>query len=209
MRRTSLALVAATLLPCLAQAAFADLVKATSVADTAITGAYATSGASTDVASINGVFFDFTATATGTRAFTVNYSPQTPAGETTLFLFLGAATSSVTVTDIRFHNGAFDPGTLAGANAQGTGFGGPFALSTGTNRIVSTGFTNLNGFTNVGGYTHVSFYVNFTAIGSRLQLDYIANPEPGTMALMGLGLAGLGGIVWRRRRAAKAAKPTA
>lgn len=45
--------------------------------------------------------------------------------------------------------------------------------------------------------------------GSTLGFDAIANPEPGTMALFGLGALGLGGFAWRRRLAAKKAKAAA
>lgn len=38
------------------------------------------------------------------------------------------------------------------------------------------------------------------------QFDKISNPEPGTMALFGLGALGLGGMAWRRRKTSKTDK---
>ncbi len=42
-----------------------------------------------------------------------------------------------------------------------------------------------------------------TTTGRTLSVTFVVNPEPGTIALFGLGIAGLGGFALRRRRAAK------
>ncbi|MCE9636401.1 MAG: PEP-CTERM sorting domain-containing protein [Planctomycetes bacterium] len=52
----------------------------------------------------------------------------------------------------------------------------------------------------------ITFTVNTGAAGGQnFLLDAVSNPEPGTMALFGLGAMGLGGFAWRRRKAKKAA----
>lgn len=42
----------------------------------------------------------------------------------------------------------------------------------------------------------------FAAAGNKITIDTVSNPEPGTMALFGLGALGLVGLVRRRRKAA-------
>ena len=54
----------------------------------------------------------------------------------------------------------------------------------------------------------ITFTLNNPAgTGARtpIQIDAIANPEPTTLALFGLGILGLGAVVRRRRRGAKSA----
>lgn len=65
------------------------------------------------------------------------------------------------------------------------------------------------------GFARVSFIIDNgtnntagTVTGVLIDGVYI-NPEPGTIALFGLGAAGLGAFAWRRRKAAKAAKTSA
>ena len=45
----------------------------------------------------------------------------------------------------------------------------------------------------------LTFRVTTSASGDVFVFDAVSNPEPGTMALFGLGALGLGGLVWRRR----------
>lgn len=73
-----------------------------------------------------------------------------------------------------------------------------FAVST------SGGAYNNGGFNPAAGYTAV--FVQFVLTpGSTLTLDAISNPEPGTLALFGLGVLGLGGFAWKRRTLRRAA----
>ncbi len=52
---------------------------------------------------------------------------------------------------------------------------------------------------------------SFTGVGTSFGINAVANPEPGTLALFGVGALGLVGLVRRRRRAAaaKAQSPSA
>lgn len=58
-------------------------------------------------------------------------------------------------------------------------------------------------------YVNFTFYLDNLGTGtgnSGVLIDNVyINPEPGTMALFGLGALGLGGFVWRRRKAMKLA----
>jgi hypothetical protein len=196
-----------------APAAFADLAPATGVAVTPLGGAFTSIGVGTEVVDINDVFFDEALQAAGPagsqRAYTATLAPPT-GGEYALFLFLGAATTAVNLTDVRFHSGGYNPAANSGPNAQGPVFA-PIALTPGKNWFQSPSFNPItlnNGYTGAQlmTFTHVTFFVQFTTPGtSRIQIDYIANPEPGTMALFGMGALALGGLALRRRNAKKLA----
>lgn len=73
------------------------------------------------------------------------------------------------------------------------------------NSALQLAVLNLN-YPSGTGYARVSFHINNTgtSVGgvSGVLIDNVfINPEPGTMALFGLGAAGLGAMVWRRRKA--------
>lgn len=62
-------------------------------------------------------------------------------------------------------------------------------------------------------YANFTFYLDNLgtsgqSVFSGVLIDNVyINPEPGTLALFGLGAAGLGAMAWRRRKSAKAKKP--
>lgn len=53
----------------------------------------------------------------------------------------------------------------------------------------------------------LTFGILTSGNGDSFTFDAVSNPEPGTLALYGLGMMGLGAVVLRRRRAAKAKQP--
>lgn len=99
------------------------------------------------------------------------------------------ATISVSdsLTFITAASQSYVPNLLSTANVAGYSTQSNFSF----NDIVRVQFTF-----SVTGYTS----------GATFEFDAIANPEPGTIALFGLGAAGLGGFAWRRRKARLAAR---
>lgn len=61
-----------------------------------------------------------------------------------------------------------------------------------------------------GDFEDIYFNITFTGTnaGEAFEIDFVTNPEPGTLALFGLGLLGLGGVVVRRRKKALALEAT-
>jgi hypothetical protein len=72
------------------------------------------------------------------------------------------------------------------------------ALFTGSGDITLTTYAKGKSFASGGGNVVSQF---LTDAGAYLTVDYEYLPEPGTMALVGLGLAGIG--FWRKRRSSK------
>jgi len=211
MRKT-LALAAVAVLA-FTGSAFADLVAATNVQDT-LTG----SGTFTDNAvpntaaagTINGVFaFDKSLTGVGavpgTLVVDVTYPVNGSKGETTVFIFTGTGTTGggvITVSSVAFYTAAGG----FGQRATTSSFVGSNAIAAGANILRPTGFALVGGYAGVQSYDTVRITFNFTAVGNRLNVDMVSNPEPGTIALFAFGAAGLGGFAWRRRKAQLVAK---
>jgi hypothetical protein len=124
-----------------------------------------------------------------------------PRGETEFNIYTGANQANVRVTALEYFNEAAG---YASGSGTATGIPGSTLLVPGRNRFRPTGFALVNSF-NVGTYdsVRVTFVFNTGTAADRLQIDMIANPEPGTIALFGLGALGLGAMVRRRRNAAK------
>jgi cytoskeletal protein RodZ len=83
---------------------------------------------------------------------------------------------------------------------------GPYTIST-----VFSAYTlnNINGTFTASNVNAVAFTFSVGASGSKTfgldAVDVVDTPEPSAIALFSLGLAGLGGGLWRRRRARRAA----
>lgn len=133
--------------------------------------------------------------------------------------FFGSATSTTSIGSISqvVAQGATDTDSQAGFSP----LGGVNNNATTIYNNAEPGTTDYN-FVAVdisqfyGSFARVSFIVdnngpgantNNNGLGVTMVLldDVILTPEPSALALFGLGIAGLGGFAWRRRRAAPAA----
>lgn len=129
------------------------------------------------------------------------------------FYATATSTSSIGSIDRTIANQATDINSSAGLSPFGGAFNSPLATY---NNAIGTNFNlislDVSQFFN--SFARVSFIVdnagpaagtNGNGLGvSGIVLDNVVlNPEPGTIALFGLGLAGLGGFAWRRRSAKK------
>ena len=208
-----------------ASASFADVTYAdSSGSNIVLTGNYGSTliGATqTDVnigGAPDGVYVRFTGDGTmgggsgsGTFTLAVNF-PNSPQADIGLILFTGHVSSGVTVTvtqvdffssaatlnqaTITVNNPLMFVSAASQLNAQNT-------LSTGNSGAYTTQANFL--FSDIV-RVQLTFSVTGYTAGKTFEFDAIANPEPGTIALFGLGAAGLGGIAWRRRRARQASR---
>ncbi|MCE9635976.1 MAG: PEP-CTERM sorting domain-containing protein [Planctomycetes bacterium] len=111
---------------------------------------------------------------------------------------VGSITGTVTIDEIDL----LDAG---GTNGIAYVFAVPAVLTAGVNIIdVNVGDPlNLIFGTGFSNYTTASFTFSASA-GSSVQFDAVANPEPGTLSLFGVGAVALGIWVRRKRRSAMA-----
>lgn len=200
--------LAALVLVCGASSAFADLVKAQNVTFSTTAGTFS----SGPVNALNGQLVDnllvlnasLTAGAPGTIDVTVIFPVNGPRGEAPIRIATTSATTAgVTVARIAYYNQA---GTFAN-RLEFTTFAGGNALPSATDtmfRPTGGGTSFGSGFT-LGTYDAVVITLNVASVGNAVSIDMIANPEPGTIALFGLGMAGMFAFAWRRRNAAKLA----
>jgi PEP-CTERM motif-containing protein len=158
------------------------------------------------LAAYDGVFaFDMTANSPGsTLEVTI---PRASPGYRVL-IYTGAASSAylsrAVFVDPSLQTMEWD----AAAPAEGAllpNFANRFAFQPAGGGVYAFDTTSM-GFTSP---TVLVLTFQFDNAGDRLAIDAIANPEPGTLALFALGVAGLGGAAWRRRRAQRAQRDAA
>lgn len=216
-KRLAVTALAVSFVAATAAGARAELVQAQSVSDT-LSGTALLSNNAVPVAgnavSINGLYaVDVTlsnlGTANTTQVLAVTYAPNLANGEVHFFFVGGPQTTGVTLTQLDFYRvGFYNPGTDTGQRAT-INVSAALSGTTPTWLMISPTALTFNGgmpTQDIVLYDAVRAVFTFTTPGtSRLQIDYIANPEPGTMALFGLGAAGLGAFVWRRRKSKKPA----
>ena len=198
-----IAIVASALVLALSGVGFADLARVgtpNGVAVVASSGTASSSGINElNLGAIDGVtgltLSGGVGGGTATVDFQLNAPVTGPRGETTFLLF--ATTAS---------------GASLTALSIGTGSGGGFSListAVPAPSLVLVGGGATNRF--VGSFTgaiptYTTFRAVFTlGVGGTLGVDMVSNPEPGTLALFGLGMAGMFALAWRRRNAAKLA----
>ncbi len=142
--------------------------------------------------------------------FVIQYGPGSPAGEVAFVIAPGANTAFVSLVHLDFYRaGDYSPSADAGRRAS-IDVSRPMIAGNITDlRFAWTDLT-LNGGMQIGelaAYDSVRAIFRFQFQNtSRLTIDAISNPEPGTLALFALGAVGLGGLAWRRRNARIAAK---
>lgn len=126
-----------------------------------------------------------------------------------IFLYVNNVSpdGNVTLTSVRWQTGNFITSNAGDHFATLGGFA-PIVVTDDTTFFMPGSRDSTNFVQNVGGdtfanqqYDTVLFTFTFTASGGghSFSIDAVSNPEPGTMALFGLGALGLGGLAWRRR----------
>ena len=203
---------AAALISGLAVPAFADPSFPTSFS-TAVTNAVPPPGVSTipsgvnsdELNAIDGVLtgYSFNLAANPqvvTVLYTISFVGSTVAlgGDLHVFIYNWATVGSPTTVlrDITWVHGA--------ESAAWTGINQSF-VNGDTQQVF--GANDLSNYTTItGGFDRnladtllLTFRVTTSGSGDVFVFDAVSNPEPGTMALFGLGALGLGGLVWRRR----------
>lgn len=175
----------------------------------AVDGVYLGLGA-TVVGPLSGAFTTTSKFVEGEFAAGAGFSTSVRTGS------IGDATGTLsptwTVTQIQY---SYDDGAATATWGAAQGFAGISMLANSENRLVRDGLFRGGASTTPGfDFTRVdtltlSWAYAFPDAGFSnfywMDIDAISavsNPEPGTMALFGLGAFGLGGLAWRRRRAA-------
>jgi len=201
MKRIAIVASAAVLL--LSSVGFADLAKVgtpNGVAVVASSGTVGSSGINElnlgNIDNVTGLTLTGGASGgTATVDFQLNGPATGPMGETTFLLFATTA-SGASLTSLSI----------------GTGSGGGFSListAAPAPALALVGGGAANRFTGLftGAIpTYTTFRAVFTlGVSGTLGVDMVSNPEPGTLALFGLGMAGMFAFAWRRRNVAKLA----
>lgn len=167
----------------------------------------------------NGAFFGLPPTVLTGTFETVSSVPTGFGGDFGVVLWTGTFVNAPggqgpmtwTVTQVEF--------SYAGGNTASYVVPGGVTMSPSTaNSVVSSGTFQSNATTTPGfdysQVTNLRLYWSYNSTNPvsgnrtfRMRIDAIGNPEPGTLALFGLGALGLGGVAWRRRnqRAARTA----
>lgn len=134
----------------------------------------------------------------GTMTFTI---PDDWRGDQTLVIYAPVLSTGA--------GGSWSIGATYSDDSVGTATVAAFPITSGgAIRIPTASFTQAGGYL-TGSRLLTGLTITYTYTGASvtgdIAFDLVANPEPGSIALFGLGSLALGGFAWRRRKARKAA----
>ena len=218
------ALIAAFALAALATPAHARLVYATGGADVSITPGTVTDVSGSGFAIPNGKFnggngpdgligWQRGVLATSSNATIVmvadfyvgaTYTGDTNGTPTEVWIW-ALASSGAVLDSVSYYNRT----TGVFANRLDVNIGGSQAIVANRANNYPGTITQVGSWTHGQGYDTIRLTFSVTGLGTGLlTIDTIANPEPGTWALFGLGALGLGGLIRRRKAKKKNAAAT-
>ncbi len=197
-------LSAAAILMIASTAADAAVVYGSGATTTAISGVNVLSG---NDGNMNGApdaaiqnFRNQTPATTGT--LTISWTFATAPGSIGWVIYTQNGIKRVNVTGITLTDGGALTVSSTNSQALAATSGTGLRANELTNFDSRVDYTGAAGF-NYGNITNISVSFSFVNAGvqnnARILVDAIANPEPGTLALFGLGALGLIGVVRRRR----------
>ncbi len=198
--------LAASVLLCLSGSAFAEFQYASAVTQTNQQLVTVTGSVANLVGAPNGTTVTYTGTAGADRFFQLRFdfaNPINADGASPSFILYGLVVTGT--GQVRHVTWSIDTANSGDPQI----FGLNRNITSAAEREVLLSVNAFSpAFVTTTGYQ--SLFIDFTIVnsGDSITIDAISNPEPGTLALFGVGALALAGFAERRRRAAKAAKRT-